>query len=117
MIYLIDWHFLKGEIVQYETATCEECPLGKMTLGISVYRPSVSKQEVVWRMPGRGGVNKYTDCTVLNRRSWQCSYFDGSGVFGFNNGKYWGTSQVKIELGHHSVNRFGYLYTYWRNAF
>lgn len=115
--YIFDWGFLKGEITEYGTAPCPECPTGRMTLNSRVYKPNVSRQEVISWMPDFDGVDKYTKCAVVTRKNWECTYNDGSGKFGFSDGHYWNDDDRNIKEDWRFVSRIQYLLIYWKNAF
>ena len=36
-------------------------------------------------------IDEYEECTILNKKNWECQYIDGTGSnkFGFIDGKYW----------------------------
>jgi hypothetical protein len=114
-IYVIDWSFLKGEIREYPIAPCPECSGRVMTLNERVYKPSSTRQDVVSWMPGLGIVDRYTNCAVVNRKNWQCTYNDGSRTFGFSEGKYWNDDSQSKKLGWQYISRFRYLKVKWLN--
>ncbi len=65
-----------------------ECGRGT-PLNRTTYQIDKTKQEVFSWMPGLGlETNRYTKCAVLSVNQWSCKYDDGSGTFGFSEGKY-----------------------------
>ena len=116
-VCITDWDFLKGEITNYSIAPCPECRTGMMTLNPTVYRPSSARQEVVSWMPGFQSVDRYTNCAVVDRENWQCTYDDNSGTIGFTGGKFWHDDEEMKKDGWEHVSRYRYLMIYWKNAF
>ncbi len=83
------------------------CDDGQIIYAYVVVKPvpeqnDVSEWRPVMRVTFRVGKNKvisevaslvdeYEDCTILNKKNWECQYIDGTGdnKFGFIDGKYW----------------------------
>ena len=80
-----------------------------MTGNKSVYKVFPKTQEVVHWYPGfSGSLMKYTKCAIASVGNWQCTYNDGSGSFGYSNGKYW-EYPVSEEIAHVSKWRWWYI--------
>ena len=52
-----------------------------------------------------GILSKYEKCTTMSVENWECQYSDGSGSFGFRNGKFWELPEVDDVI---IVSRFEY---------
>lgn len=113
VVYIPDWGFVKGEVTQYSIAPCGDCPTGKMPLNTTKYKPNTDTQEVLSWMPEFGIPVRYTSCAVVSRTDWTCSYNDGSGIFGFNNGIYWDDIPMTEDVNWQYVSRTRYLMVYW----
>lgn len=90
---MLDLSFIKGEIVAYELV-CEvkpqynTCPGKTLFAGRARhYKPNKERQEVLSWTKGFPP-DRLTDCAVVDRKNWQCSYGDKSATFGFQNGEY-----------------------------
>jgi hypothetical protein len=112
LIIVIDWGFLKSEIIKYPISYYPE--FGWTTLNKTTYKVSVKRQDVVGRMADFAP-NRYTDCAVVNRKNWSCTYDDGSGSFGFNRGHFWDNDEKNDDW--KFVSRPVYLYYRWRDIF
>lgn len=81
-----------GDEIKAYSATCKTkvklntCDSPEIPLGITTYKISYSQQRVI--SDNGGLVNKYTDCTVKDRKNWHCSFDDKSGDFGFISGTF-----------------------------
>jgi len=110
IIYIIDWGFLKSEITKYPVWYISEFGWG--TLNETVYKVSADRQEVIGHMPGLL-VDRYTDCAVVDRKDWSCTYDDKSGRFGFNEGRFWDDDEKNNDW--RFVSRPVYLYYEWKS--
>lgn len=67
----------------------EPCSSVKFAANRTTYKVDTKRQDVISWMPGFSvEIEKYTDCAVLGREDWTCTYDDKSGEFGFIEGKY-----------------------------
>ena len=82
-----EYDLYEGEIVR------GKC-FGKWIAGNrSVFRVFSERQIVVRRRPDISlDPIKYTNCVVASSKDWKCTHDDGSGSFGFREGKYWESS-------------------------
>lgn len=91
---MLDLSFFKGEIISYELQ-CDVkpqsniCPPGKTLFALRAhhYKPNKDRQEVLSWTEGFPP-DRLTDCAVVDRKNWKCSYDDKSATFGFENGNY-----------------------------
>ena len=67
-----------------EGYSCDLIPLNRST-----YFVDEENQTVHVRWPGLGlPIEKYTNCAVIDRKNWTCTFNDGSGEVGFTDGIY-----------------------------
>ena len=93
IVKLFDIDFFSGNEIKAYSASCKTrvdelgvCDNPLFPLSVKTYTVSYSAQRVI---SDTGGiVNKYTDCTVKDRKNWHCSFDDKSGDFGFISGTY-----------------------------
>jgi hypothetical protein len=113
---LLDFSFLKGEIVSY-SLYCEVetqynvCP-GETAFALrkTHYKPNKKTQEVLYWVEG-ASPSRLTNCAVVNRKNWECEYNDGSAAFGFQNGRYfYFSAQDDYEWNEFYVSRTRWLH-------
>lgn len=88
VFFVVDWHFLKGEIVEYPMMPCKDGCTGWIPLNRSIYKPSVKNQTVQYWMPGISAPETLKNCSVVNRKNWKCTYEGKTGEVGFESGNY-----------------------------
>lgn len=106
---VVDWGFLSGKITDYElfcSDGLEQSDRGCYAFNKSSYYPDKSTQTVVIKNDFE--LRRFTKCTVVNRRNWECSYDDHSASFGFNSGKFsekvwWSAVRTPTEIDQDSV--------------
>ncbi len=77
-------------LCQNELPTISDC-VDATKLNKTTYKVDTEKQHVISWLPGYEKIaliEQYTKCVVLDVKNWTCTYDDGSGKFGFNNGNY-----------------------------
>lgn len=113
---MLDLSFLKGEIVSYQLE-CDVkpeynvCPPGKTLFALRAhhYKPNKDRQEVLSWIEGFPP-DRLTDCAVVDRENWKCSFDDKSSTFGFENGSYFSYSaEDKPYFKEYSVSRQTWL--------
>lgn len=107
--YVLDWGFIKGTITAYGI----QCPKdfeegnGCYTLGATTtYYPDKKSQTV--KTKNEYGIDTLNNCTVINRKNWQCTFNDGTGDFGFNNGEY----HTDLWIGWSDEDEYGLEFDY-----
>ena len=97
--------FFEGDEIKAYSAICKT----KVDLNIcdhpsasrpstTVYKVSYGSQQVI--SDNGGLVNKYTDCTVKDRKNWKCKYEGNNGDFGFISGSFFRFFRMdKVESG------------------
>lgn len=91
LLSILDLSFLKSEIVEYpilcgHKLTYGICSAPKFNLRRTYYKPSISRQEVLYWTEGFN-VERLTKCAVRDRKNWSCKYDDGSAEIGFKDGR------------------------------
>lgn len=88
-----DIDFFGGNEIKAYSASCKTrvdelgfCDNPLLPLSVTTYKVSYNSQRVI--SDNGGLVNKYTDCTVKDRKNWTCSFDDKSGDFGFASGTF-----------------------------
>jgi hypothetical protein len=97
VVLLPDWSFLYSEIKAYPVDCQSELVKGHCRdkldtndlLNPMVYTVYRDQQTVVRHNVGAFPPRRYTNCAIVRRETWQCTYDDKSGAFGFTDGKYW----------------------------
>ena len=92
IIKFFDINFSGGDEIKAYSAICKtkvesnRCDNPEYPQSIRTYKVSYASQQVI--SESGGFVDKYTDCTIKDKKNWKCSFDDKSGDFGFMAGTY-----------------------------